>query len=299
MSSPIIEKLRKEIEGIEQTAEKREIGTVIEVGDGIARIGGLSNVALQEMIEFETSSGPVSGVAFNLEEDNVGAIILGDYLKVKEGDRVTHGGRILSIRVGDELVGRVVNPLGEPVDGKGPIFASGTESEAVYNPVERTAPSVVDRSPVNTPLHTGLKAIDAIIPIGRGQRELIIGDRAVGKTSIVLDTIVNQQNDTRYRTPICIYVAIGQKQSKIATAIAALEAKGAMKYTIVVSAPASAPASLRYLAPYAASAIAEYFMYKGEDALVIIEDFGERADFFLRPEDIRVGVGCDLAFDVI
>ncbi|HVS79897.1 MAG TPA: F0F1 ATP synthase subunit alpha [Candidatus Paceibacterota bacterium] len=275
MSSPLIDNLKKEIEGAETGARRHEIGTVIEVGDGIARIFGLTNVALQEMVEFETSEGPVSGVAFNLEEDNVGAIILGDYAKVKEGDHVTHAGRILSVRVGEELIGRVIDPLGEPQDGKGPIFAS--ESNAVYNPIESNAPSVVDRSPVNTPIHTGIKAIDSIIPIGRGQRELIIGDRQVGKTSIAIDTIINQKNDTRHRTPICIYVAVGQKQSKVATVIATLEEKGAMEYTIVVSAPASSPASFRYIAPYSAAAIAEYFMNKGQDALVVYDDLSKHA----------------------
>lgn len=274
-SSPIIDKLRQEIEGSQSRVEHKDVGTVIEVGDGIARIFGLTNVALQEMIEFETSEGLVSGVALNLEEDNVGAIILGDFKKVKEGDKVTHNGRILSVRVGPELIGRVIDPLGNPEDGRGPIFDDS--SEEVYNPIERNAPSVVDRSPVDTPLHTGIKAIDTIIPIGRGQRELIIGDRQVGKTSIVLDTILNQQNDKRYKTPICIYVAIGQKQSKIAAAVAKLEAKGAMEYTIVVSAPASSPASFRYIAPYTAAAIAEYFMYQGKDAVVIYDDLSKHA----------------------
>ena len=275
MSSPIIEKLKQEIAGATALTKAQEVGTVLEVGDGIARIFGLSNVALQEMVLFETDNGPVSGVAFNLEEDNVGAIVLGDYTKIKEGDRVTHTERILSIQVGEELIGRVVNPLGEPVDGKGPIFAGKKETK--FMDVEHNAPNVIERSPVNTPIHTGIKSIDAMIPIGRGQRELIIGDRQVGKTSIAIDTIINQKNDTRYKTPICIYVAIGQKESKVAKIVAILEEKGAMDYSIVISAPASSPATFRYLAPYSAAAIAEYFMERGEDALVIYDDLSKHA----------------------
>jgi F-type H+/Na+-transporting ATPase subunit alpha len=218
--SGVIEHLKKEIEGLKDEITAQKIGVVMEVGDGIARIYGLPDVALSEMLEFQTTGGPVSGVAFNLEEDTVGAVILGDWMKIKEGDKVTHAGRTLSLRVGDEMVGRVVNPLGEPVDGKGPLFKEGTKE--IFYPLERVAPSVIEREPVNTPIHTGIKAIDSMIPIGRGQRQLIIGDRQVGKTSIIIDTIINQQNDTRYRTPICIYVAIGQKESKIAKIIRTL-----------------------------------------------------------------------------
>ncbi|MDD4989334.1 MAG: F0F1 ATP synthase subunit alpha [Candidatus Pacebacteria bacterium] len=274
MSSPIIDNLKSEIGGYKREARAQKIGKVTEVGDGIARLSGLSDVSMQEMVEFETASGKVSGVAFNLEEDSVGVIVLGDYKKIKEGDIVTHAGRVLSVPVGDELIGRVVDPLGNPLDGKGPIFKAGAKE---FYPTEKVAPSVIARSPVNTPIHTGIKAIDSMIPIGRGQRELIIGDRQVGKTSIAIDTIINQKNDTRYQTPICIYVAIGQKESKIAKIIATLEAAGAMKYTIVVSAPSSSPTSMRYLAPYSATAIGEYFMDKGKDALVIYDDLSKQA----------------------
>ncbi len=275
MSSTVIENLKKEIEGFKHEIKAEKVGRVVEVGDGIAKIHGLSEVAIQEMLEFETKEGIVSGIAFNLEEDSVGAIILGDYLKVKEGDIVKHAGRTLSVRVGDSLVGRVVNPLGEALDGAGPLFAE--KEKPIFYATERVAPSVMKRDPVNTPLHTGIKAIDSMIPIGRGQRELIIGDRQIGKTSIAIDTIINQKNDTRHKTPICIYVAIGQKESKIAKIIATLKEKGAMEYTIVVSAPASSPASLRYLAPYAATAMGEYFMDQGKDALIIYDDLSKHA----------------------
>ncbi|TSC75153.1 MAG: F-type H+-transporting ATPase subunit alpha [Parcubacteria group bacterium Gr01-1014_33] len=232
MSTEIIENLKKEIEGFKSEIKAEKIGHVLEVGDGIARITGMGDIA-----------------------------------------RPT--GRVLSVRVGEELIGRVVNPLGDPLDDRGPIFSA--ESKETYFPVERLAPSVMVREPVNTPLHTGIKAIDAMIPIGRGQRELIIGDRQIGKTSIVIDTIINQQNDTRHSTPICIYVAIGQKESKIAKIVATLKERGAMEYTIVVSAPASQPASLWYLAPYSATAIGEYFMHQGKDALVIYDDLSKHA----------------------
>jgi F-type H+-transporting ATPase subunit alpha len=230
---------------------------------------------MQEMLEFQTTDGVVDGIAFNLEEDSVGAIILGDAGKVKEGDKVAHHGKILSIRVGDDLVGRVVDALGNPLDGHGPIFAA--DAKEILNPIEHNAPGVTEREPVNTPIHTGIKAIDAMIPIGRGQRELIIGDRQTGKTSITIDTILNQKEDTKYQTPICIYAAIGQKESKVAKIISRLQEAGAMDYTIVVSAPASAPASFRYLAPYAAAAIGEYFMNQGKDALVIYDDLSKHA----------------------
>jgi F-type H+-transporting ATPase subunit alpha len=277
--SHIIDNLKREIEQSTAESKVQHVGRVIEVGDGIARISGLSDVAMQEMLEFETAKGVVEGVAFNLEEDTVGAIILGDADKIKEGDLVSHHGRILSIQVGDELVGRVVNALGEPLDGRGPIFSqeSNKGSKKKFAPVERNAPGVTQREPVNTPLHTGIKPIDAMIPIGRGQRELIIGDRQTGKTSIALDTIINQKNDARFATPICIYVAIGQKEAKVAKLIATLEKMGALEYSIVVSAPASSAASLRYLAPYAATAIGEYFMYQGKDALIVYDDLSKHA----------------------
>ena len=271
----IIEQLQKEIEGFRRDVRAEHIGRVLEVSDGIARIAGLSGAAAQEMLEIETSQGLVSAIAFNLEEDSIGAIILGEYLAVREGDVVRQTGRVLSVRVGDELIGRVIDPLGNPQDGRGPVFASATHE--TYAPVERPAPSVVAREPVNTPLHTGIKAIDAMIPIGRGQRELIIGDRQLGKTSIAIDTIINQGRDTRHSRPICIYVAIGQKESKIAKIVATLKAHGAMDYTIVVSAPASQPASLWFLAPYSGTAIGEYFMQKGQDALIIYDDLSKHA----------------------
>jgi F-type H+-transporting ATPase subunit alpha len=280
MADNIVENLKKEIEGFKREIRAEKIGHVLEVGDGIAKIHGMSGAASQEMLEFNTSGGVVQGIAFNLEEDSIGAIILGDYLKVKEGDVVKPTGRVLSVRVGEELVGRVLDPLGNPVDGRGPIFSAegGKESKKeIFFPVERLAPSVTAREPVNTPLHTGIKAIDSMIPIGRGQRELIIGDRQTGKTSIVVDTIINQGREKRYSTPICIYVAIGQKESKVAKIVARLKEHGAMDYTIVVSAPASIPAALWYLAPYAACAIGEYFMSQGKDALVIYDDLSKHA----------------------
>jgi F-type H+-transporting ATPase subunit alpha len=273
--SHIIDNLKREIEGSSADAKVQKVGRVIEVGDGIARITGLSDVAMQEMLEFETNNGIVEGVAFNLEEDTVGAIVLGDAEKIKEGDLVSHHGRILSIQVGEELVGRVVNALGAPIDGRGPIF--NESKKKILSPVERNSPGVTKREPVNAPLHTGIKPIDAMIPIGRGQRELIIGDRQTGKTSIAIDTIINQKNDTRSKTPICIYVAIGQKEAKVAKLIATLEKAGALEYSIVVSAPASTSASLRYLAPYTATAIGEYFMYQGQDALIIYDDLSKHA----------------------
>jgi len=271
----IIDNLKKEIADFKKEIKAEKIGHVLEVGDGIARISGISEASSQEMLEIETSAGIVKAIAFNLEEDTVGAIVLGDYLKIKEGDIVKPTGRVLSVRVGQELVGRVINPLGEPIDGKGPIFKDN--SSATYYPVERVAPSVVMRESVNTPLHTGIKAIDSMIPIGRGQRELIIGDRQVGKTSIAIDTIINQGRDSRHSTPICIYVAIGQKESKVAKIVSTLQEFGAMDYTIVISAPASIPATLWYLAPYSATAIGEYFMYQGKDALLIYDDLSKHA----------------------
>lgn len=271
----LIEKLKQEIEGFEHKIKAEKIGHVLEVGDGIARISGMSGVSAQEMVEFETDRGETTGIAFNLEEDTVGAIILGDSVKIKEGDVVRPTGRVLSMRVGNELVGRVVDPLGRPLDGRGPLF--GEKSEEVFYPVERAAPSVIVREPVATPLHTGIKAIDSMIPIGRGQRELIIGDRQIGKTSLAIDTIINQGRDTARRTPLCIYVAIGQKESKIAKIAATLKEKGAMDYTIIVSAAAATPAALWYLAPYSATAIGEYFMHQGRDALVIYDDLSKHA----------------------
>lgn len=274
MADFILEHLKAEIEGFRKHLKAEKIGRVIEIGDGIARVHGLANAASQEMLAFDAEGGTVYGIAFNLEEESVGAIILGDATLIKEGDAVKTTGRVLSIPVGKELIGRVVNPLGEPVDGRGPLLAKG---EPTYYPIERNAPSVIERESVNTPIHTGIKAIDSMIPIGRGQRELLIGDRQIGKSSIAIDTIINQGRDPRNRQVICIYVAIGQKESKIATIVSALEKEGAMAYTIVVSAPASLPASLWYLAPYAGAAIGEYFMHQGQDALVIYDDLSKHA----------------------
>ena len=279
MSREIIEKLKKEIEGFKSEIKAEKIGRVFEVGDGVCRIWGLSDAMAQELLEIETDSGAVNAIALNLEEDSIGAVILGDFLKVKEGNVVKGTGRVLSLRVGDELVGRVVNALGEPIDGRGPIFFEQSR-EATFYPVEKIAPGVITRESVNTPLHTGIKAIDAMIPIGRGQRELIIGDRQTGKTAIVIDAIINQQQDTSRRTPICIYVAVGQRESKVAKIVAELEKKGAMKYTIVVSASASESAPLQYLAPFAGCAIGEYFMDKGQDALVIYDDLTKHASAY-------------------
>jgi len=234
------------------------------VGDGIARASGLAGVMANEIVEFENG---VHGLAFNLEADNVGIIIMGDYTEIEEGDQVRSTGRIVSVPVGEGLIGRVVNALGEPIDGKGPIQFSG------YRPVERIAPNVVVRKEVDTPVQTGIKAIDAMIPIGRGQRELIIGDRQTGKTALAIDTIINQKG----KNLICIYVAIGQKLSSIAQVVATLERYGAMEHTIVVVASASEPAALQYLAPYAGCAMGEEFMEQGKDALIVYDDLSKHA----------------------
>jgi len=239
-------------------------GRVKSIADGVARISGLADISYSEMIEF---SDGILGVAINLEEEEVGAIVLGNYLKIHEGDLVKSTGRLLSIGVSEKLAGRVIDPLGNPLDGKGKV-----ETKTFY-PIEKIAPGVVKREPVNKPLQTGIKAIDSMIPIGRGQRELIIGDRATGKTAIAIDTIINQKSEN----VICIYVAIGQKTSRIAQIIDILQKKGAMDYTIIVAANASDPASLQYIAPYTGCAIGEYFMDKGKDALVIYDDLTKHA----------------------
>ena len=242
------------------------MGSVIYVGDGIARVYGLQGAMAGELLEF---TGGTYGMVLNLEEDNVGAVLLGEYSHIKEGDVVKATGRIMEVPVGDAMLGRVVNALGQPIDGKGPINTNS------YRPVERVAPGVVTRSPVNTPMQTGLKAIDSMVPIGRGQRELIIGDRQVGKTAIAVDTIINQREK---KDLICIYVAIGQKQSSIAGIVAKLEEMGAMDYTIIVAATASEPAPLLYLAPYAGVAIAEEFMEAdNKDVLIIYDDLSKHA----------------------
>ena len=253
MSYEILEKLKKEIEGYESDKKSREVGIVREVGDGILRISGLAAALAQEILMVEAAGGEeITSLAFNLEENLIGAIILGESEKVKVGDRVTKTGRVLSLAAGEELLGRVVDPLGNPVDGKGVIFSSKGGKEYF---LERRAPSVVERESVSTPVHTGIKAIDSMIPIGRRQRELNIGDRQTGKAAIALDTILNQQKDKEQKPIVSIYVAIGQKNSKVAKIVKMLEGRDAMKNTIVVSAPASAPAALPYLAPFAGAAV--------------------------------------------
>ncbi|MEZ5402147.1 MAG: F0F1 ATP synthase subunit alpha [Bryobacteraceae bacterium] len=256
--------LRQEIENYEAAVNVSEVGSVISVGDGIARIHGLEKVMAGELIEFPHG---VSGIAMNLEEDQVGAVLLGEYQEIREGDQVKRTGRIMSVPVGEGLIGRVVDALGNPIDGKGPIVAAG------YNPIERLAPGVVDRQPVKEPLQTGIKAIDAMIPIGRGQRELIIGDRQTGKTAVALDTIINQKGGD----VICIYVAIGQKRSTVANLVKTLEEQGAMEYSVVVAATASDPAPMQYLAPYSGCAIGEYFRDKNQHALCIYDDLSKHA----------------------
>lgn len=260
----ITTEIQKAIEDLKLSPTKKNIGKIMEIGDGVALINGLSEVSFNEIIEF---SGKSKGLALNLEEDSVGAIVFGDYSSLKEGDEVKTTGTTLSIPVGKELMGRVVDALGEPVDGKDIL-----KLKESY-PIERIAPGVVKRESVNTPLQTGLKTIDAMIPIGRGQRELIIGDRGLGKTSLTIDTIINQK-DTGV---VCIYVAIGQKTNKIAQVVATLEKHDALKHTIIVAAPASESATMQYLAPYAGAAIGEYFMDQGMDALIVYDDLSKHA----------------------
>ncbi len=260
----ISEIIRKEIEGFKKEVELKEVGTVIAVGDGIARIYGLENAMSGELLEFP---GDVTGMVLNLEEDNVGAVLFGEDTSIKEGDEVRRTGRVAEVPIGEELIGRVVDALGNPVDGKGPLNASHTGR------VERIAPGVIDRKSVHQPLQTGLKAIDAMIPIGRGQRELIIGDRQTGKTAIAIDTIINQKGQDVF----CIYVAIGQKRSTVAQVHKRLEEAGAMEYTCIVAATASEPAPLLYLSPYTGCAIGEYFRDAGKHALVIYDDLSKQA----------------------
>jgi len=262
--------LKQQLEGFKSEAELEEVGTVLQVGDGIARIYGLSNVEANEMIEFDSG---VQGIVLNLEEDNVGSVLLGPTEKIKEGDTVKRLRRIASVMVGEGLLGRVVNTLGEPIDGKGAI-----DGELFEMPLERKAPGVIFRQPVTQPLQTGLKAIDAMIPIGRGQRELIIGDRQTGKTAVAIDTIINQRENFEKGTPVyCIYVAIGQKGSNVANIAATLEKHGAMDYTVIVSATASYPAALQFYAPYTGAAVGEYFRDTGRDALIIYDDLSKQA----------------------
>jgi F-type H+-transporting ATPase subunit alpha len=263
-SDEITSIIKSEISGFDAKADVSGVGTIVEVGDGIAQVYGLSGAVASELLEFP---GGVMGMAFNLEEETVGALILGDYTDLKEGDQVKTTGRIVEVPVGDALIGRVVNPLGVPLDGKGPIETTKTR------PVERIAPGVIVRQPVDTPLQTGIKAIDSMIPIGRGQRELIIGDRQTGKTAIAVDTIINQRDGD----VICIYVAIGQKQSTVAQVVAQLEEFGAMEHSIVVMASASDPAPLQFLAPYAGVSMGEEFLEAGRDALCVYDDLSKHA----------------------
>jgi F-type H+/Na+-transporting ATPase subunit alpha len=277
-----IEQFKKEIEGFKPSDRPAHTGTVLRVGDGVAEIEGLEGAVMSEMIRFEVAHGKalkdaveikheVFGVILNLEEESVRAIILGDVGAVSEGMAVIPTGQVLSIPVGDALLGRVVSPLGEPLDGLGAIASTKR------NAIEREAYGVIDRQSVNQPLHTGIKAIDSMIPIGRGQRELIIGDRYTGKTTVAIDTILNQKSEPQESRPICIYVSIGQKESKTARLVAQLKEAGAFEYTIVVDAGASAPAALQYLAPFSGAAIGEYFMDQGRDALIIYDDLSKHA----------------------
>ncbi|MEK7088376.1 MAG: F0F1 ATP synthase subunit alpha, partial [Patescibacteria group bacterium] len=277
----ILEELKNEIKGLRAGPTVAQIGTVAKVGDGVAIVHGLSNVQYSELLEFlptdeaGKSAESVKGLAMNLEEDSVGVIILGNATPIKEGQTVKSTGKVLSIPVSEKIIGRVVNSLGEPIDGGEPLSKIGNEVKDC--PLEKIAPGVITRESVKIPLQTGIKAIDGMIPIGRGQRELIIGDRQTGKTAIAIDTIVNQGKDTRFSTPICVYVAIGQKESKIAQIVEHLKKTGAMKYTVVVAASAGVGAAFQYLAPYAGVAIGEYFMAQGKDALVIYDDLSKHA----------------------
>lgn len=259
--------IQQQIEQYDQEVKVSEVGTVLQVGDGIARIYGLDNAMAAELVEFE--DGTV-GIVLNLEEDNVGAVLMGDGTNIQEGSSVKATGRIAQVPVGDAMIGRVVNPLGEPIDGKGDIQT--TESRLIESP----APGIIARQSVCEPLQTGITAIDAMIPVGRGQRELIIGDRQTGKTTVAIDTIINQKSED----VVCVYVAIGQKASTVAQVVATLEEKGAMDYTIVVAANASDPATLQYIAPYTGASMAEYFMYKGKHTLVIYDDLSKQAQAY-------------------
>ena len=263
--------LRRELGGFEAETEVYEVGTVLQVGDGIARLYGLTNVQAGELVEFTGSN--VTGMALNLEEDNVGVVLFGEVDAVKEGDEARRTGRIASIPVSEGMLGRVIDPLGTPMDGKGPLGG-----EMVEMPLERKAPGVIYREPVSEPLQTGIKAIDAMIPIGRGQRELVIGDRQTGKTAVLTDTIINQASTHQTDDPVfCIYVAVGQKASTVAQVQRALEENGAMEYTVIVNAPASSPAPLQFIAPFAGACIGEYFRDTGRHALVVYDDLSKQA----------------------
>lgn len=263
-ANEINEIIRSQIENFDASMTVDEVGTVIKVGDGIAEIHGLEKVMAGELLEFPHD---VRGLALNLEEDKVGAVLFGDFQKIKEGDEAKRTGRIMSVPVGDAMIGRVVDALGNPIDGKGEIITNE------FNPIEKIAPGIIDRQPVGEPLQTGLKAIDAMVPIGRGQRELIIGDRQTGKTAVAIDTIINQKG----KDVICVYVAIGQKRSTVAQVVEKLKEYGAMDYTIVVAATASDPAAMQYLAPYTGVAIGEYFRDNGRHALTIYDDLSKQA----------------------
>jgi len=262
--------LREQLAGLKTEAELQEVGTVLQIGDGIARVYGLSNVQYGELVEFENG---LQSMALNLEEDNVGLVLLGDGKGIKEGDTVKRTGKIASVKIGEGIVGRVVNTLGEPIDGKGPI-----QGETYDMPIERKAPGVIYRQPVDEPMQTGIKAVDSMIPIGRGQRELIIGDRQTGKTTVAIDTIINQKEFFDAGEPVyCIYVAIGQKGSTVAGIVATLEKAGAMAYTTVVAANASDPAPMQFFAPFTGAAIGEYFRDTGRPALIVYDDLSKQA----------------------
>ncbi len=282
MDTSIVEKIIKEIEHFAPTHESEHVGRVTSVGDGVVAIDGLSKAVMSEILIFDegkgkklteemSAKGELYGLVLNLEEDGVRATILGETSRVTEGMTVKSSGKILSVPAGEELLGRVVNALGEPQDGKGPF------KDITMMPVERQASGVIERKSVSVPLQTGIKAIDSMIPIGRGQRELIIGDRSLGKTTVAIDTIINQRNEPKEKRPICIYVAIGQKESKTARIVEQLRRERALEYTIVVDAPASAPAALQFLAPFSGVAIGEYFMDAGRDVLIIYDDLSKQA----------------------
>src|SRR6188508_1166534 len=259
--------IREQIGSFAVDVDVAEVGSIISIGDGIARVHGVDNAMAGEMLEFPHG---VFGIALNLEEESVGAVLLGEFKEIKEGDQVKRTGRIISVPVGEEMLGRVVNGLGQPIDGKGPITSKQ------FLPIERLAPGVTERQPVKEPMQTGLKAIDGMVPIGRGQRELIIGDRQTGKTAVAIDAIINQKG----KGVICIYVAIGQKRSTVAQVVKTLEDAGAMEHTIIVSASASEPAPLQYLAPYGGCALGEFFRDSGRHALVVYDDLSKHAQAY-------------------
>lgn len=282
MSTTIIERIKKEIAQLDTTTQPEEVGVVVSVGDGIAEIEGLVKAQMMEMVTFAITDGlnleqsvatdkELFGLVLNLEEDTVKVVILGESDLVKEGMTVRRTGKLLSVPVGEDIVGRVVNPLGEVIDGKGAVEAEK------HMPIERVAYGVMDRSSVNEPIHTGIKAIDSMIPIGRGQRELIIGDRQTGKTTIAIDTIINQKYEPKEKRPICIYVAIGQKRSKTASLMAKLEEAGALAYTTIVATSAAEASPMLFLAPFAGMAIGEYFMEQGKDVLIVLDDLSKHA----------------------